>query len=315
MISITEKKKYDDFLLTLENIPIFCNSWWLDIVCGKNWNYTSVNNEKNEIIAVLPFYIKNILTYKLIIQPQLTQKLGPLIIKDLHSDPTILNELLNKLPSYDYISYNLNEESAELVSDANKDFKKVHYTSCIIKNIKEKNIIKNLSSSKRNEFNKYNKNNSITFEINNLNGKQFYEFHEKNLFKKKENVKYSKQIYIDLINECIKQKQGFVFSATLNNSILGAIFIVHDNINSYLLFTTYNTRNILSYIIIKSILFLKDKVINYDFEGGMYNTMNYYYSSFGSSSRAYLNIKKNKSIFLKIIKKISDYANIQFVNF
>lgn len=315
MITTTEKKKYDDFLLTLENIPIFCNSWWLDIVCGKNWNYTSVNNEKNEIIAVFPFYIKNILTYKLIIQPQLTQKLGPLIIKELRSDPTILNELLNKLPCYDYISYNLHEESPELVSDANKNFKKVQYTSCIIKNIKKKDIIKNLSSSKRNEFNKYNKNNLIAFEINNLNGKQFYEFHEKNLFKKKENVKYNKQIYINLINECIKQKQGFVFSATLNNSILGAIFIVHDNINSYLLLTTYNTRNILSYIIVKSILYLKDKVINYDFEGGMHNTMNYYYSTFGSSSRAYLNIKKNKSIFLKIIKKISDYANIQFVNF
>ena len=65
------KEKYRNFCKGNKTLPIFMQDWWLDTVCGEDWDVIIVE-QNNKIIAALPYYIHKKYGFKSIIPPHLT---------------------------------------------------------------------------------------------------------------------------------------------------------------------------------------------------------------------------------------------------
>jgi hypothetical protein len=70
-----DREKYIN-LCNLEKIPLFAQYWWMDAVCGKEkWDVILVE-KGGQIVASLPFYLKQMFGFKISMQPTLTQHNG-----------------------------------------------------------------------------------------------------------------------------------------------------------------------------------------------------------------------------------------------
>jgi len=90
---------------------IFEQPWWLDAVTKHNWECIELTNN-NLIYARLPYIRKKILGFSVITVPELTQCLGVYIedtgsklCKKLEREKKVINEIIDKLPSYNVSLY------------------------------------------------------------------------------------------------------------------------------------------------------------------------------------------------------------------
>ncbi|SVD38205.1 uncharacterized protein METZ01_LOCUS391059, partial [marine metagenome] len=112
---MTNKQKYYIFCETEENIPIFSQAWWLDAVCGTNWDVVLVENH-GDIIASMPYHMKKKTGFNIITMPKLTQNMGPYIKyldnqkyeKRLAFEKKVMFQLIDSLPKFDKFSQNFN---------------------------------------------------------------------------------------------------------------------------------------------------------------------------------------------------------------
>ena len=112
---MTNKQKYYTFCEIEKNIPIFSQAWWLDVVCGSDWDVALVENH-GEIISSMPYHIKKKASFKIITMPKLTQNMGPYIKypdnqkyeKKLAFEKQVMTKLIDKLPVFDRFSQNFN---------------------------------------------------------------------------------------------------------------------------------------------------------------------------------------------------------------
>ena len=78
---MNNKEKYRLLSEKEESMPLFLRAWWLDAVCGvDNWG-VSIVEKGGRIEAALPYFIDTKLGMKYLIQPPLTQFLGPWLIE------------------------------------------------------------------------------------------------------------------------------------------------------------------------------------------------------------------------------------------
>ena len=52
---MTKKELYRKFCADEESLPIFSKDWWLDAVCGDDWDVCLVEKE-GQILATLPYF-------------------------------------------------------------------------------------------------------------------------------------------------------------------------------------------------------------------------------------------------------------------
>ena len=72
----TNKDRYRELCVERKDIPLFMQSWWMDVVCkDNNWDVL-IFERNNQILGVQVYYFIKKLGFKIIIQPQLTQYNG-----------------------------------------------------------------------------------------------------------------------------------------------------------------------------------------------------------------------------------------------
>lgn len=83
-------------------IPIFAQPWYLDAVCTDGIWDAAILEEKGEILAVLPYFLKQKLGFRYITMPLFTKYLGPYFAKDfnLTEQYHILEKIISKLPEF-----------------------------------------------------------------------------------------------------------------------------------------------------------------------------------------------------------------------
>lgn len=95
---------YRDLCDAEESIPLFCQAWWLDAVCGENNWDAAVVKRGDEIHAALPYYMPS--TW-IVGMPKLTQHMGPWLRpgqgsygKELSRQMQLTTELIAQLPPF-----------------------------------------------------------------------------------------------------------------------------------------------------------------------------------------------------------------------
>ena len=307
---MTNKQKYYIFCETEENIPIFSQAWWLDAVCGTNWDVVLVEHH-GDIIASMPYHMKKKTGFNIITMPKLTQNMGPYIKypdnqkyeKKIVYEKQVMTKLIDMLPECDKFSQNFHYTITNWQPFYWKEFKQsTKYTYVLNDLYDSKLVIKNFSSECRNKIDKAKKIVSV-IETDNL--VEFYKISRMSFDRQGIKIPYSYNYLKKLDDVCSANRSRKIFFAIdKNNDIHAVVYLIRDKLSVYLLasagdpmFRSSGAKNIL---VLEAVKFAKDNGLIFDFEGSMIENVVKYNRSFGAIQKPYFHIMKTSSTLLRV---------------
>jgi len=284
------------------NLNLFVNYEWYTKCYDNNTWEVIVIKKKNNVIAIMPFFLKKFLGFTIINLPNLHPWLELWINEknlNVKKYNNILSQIINKLPKYDYLNINI----YNLISPMQfhwHNYNVNYYQTCVIDYLYKDKISKILSSTKKQNIKK-----AITDKVvlrrNYINSEDFYNFHIKTLKRK---IFYSHLELSKIFNYIINFNRGFVISAYKKNELVANALFIISNKECILLISNNDEKkckNALNYIIYKALIISKRiGCKTFNFEGSMTKGVFNSYMAFGSNIKGYYNIKKINSNLLKI---------------
>ncbi|MGN0711637.1 MAG: GNAT family N-acetyltransferase [Anaerovoracaceae bacterium] len=298
------KKAYTEFCKKTY-IPIFSQSWWMDIVCGKeNWNVITVESKGN-IIAAMPYYLKEQEGKRIITKPKLTQNNGVIIdyppkqsyIKKLDYEEKILNKIIEEIEELDIDKY---EQQYHYSFDNWLPFfwngykEMTRYTYVIEDTSDEEQILKNFSSSARNKLRKA-KNQVNIIESEDID--KFYSVNELTYARQDRETPFEKELVRKLYNGCRERNCGKIFFAVDEDEQVHSVaFIVWDDRSVYYLVNgtdpKYKASQANTLLIYHSIIYASQLNKSFDFEGSVIQPIEQAFRQFGGIRKPYFRIFK-----------------------
>jgi hypothetical protein len=298
-----------------QQLPVFFQPWWLDIV-SNHWDIALVYND--DIIAgVWPFSIDKKLGLKLVRNPLLTPYLGPLFFYPDHLvaeqkasfEQRTFQQLWLQIPNWD--SFNLEAHlsftNQELFNQ--KGFETTnHVTYEIDLQQPEEKLFSAFHTNHRNLIKQAVQHNKI------VEGEEclpkLLALHKETFSRKKKPYPFDAGMIKNLATESIRLKSGNLF-ATMDeqNNITACIFTVWDREKMYLLLSTVDLeqahQGAVRLLIWHAIKTARGKGLKiFDFEGSMDPGIEAFFRRFGGARKTYLCASRNKSLLWKLKKTI-----------
>jgi len=266
------KKLYRELCSCNPSIPIFSQAWWLDIVVDENnWDVCLVE-KGGEVVASMPYVIKNRLNFKLCTMPRLTQTLGP------------------------YIKYPKGQKYYKRLS-----WEKKMMTALIEKNSLD-DLYGNFETDIRRRIKKAKNLGVSVHESNDV--KKFYELNVKTLNRKNIKISYDCDFLKKLYDTCKSRNAVRMYFAKYQNEVIAANFLVYDDNTVYYIMGGIDPDKKdlggMDIIQFESIMFAIENGKNFDFEGSMVESIEKYFRSFGAVQKTFFTITKVDSILLRI---------------
>ncbi len=314
---MTNKEKYRKFCKTEENIPIFCKDWWLDAVCGEhNWDVVLVE-KGGQISASLPFYKTKKSVFNVVNMPMLTQFLGPYIkypvkqkyYKKLSWEKKMMEELISKLPPFDYFSQAFDKKITNWLPFYWADYKQTTLYSYVINNISIEELEKNFETDIRRRIKKAANIGVVVSE--NTDIKKFYKLNCQTFIRQNKPIPYSFDFVNHLYKACKENNScKMYFAEDEFGETIAANFLVYDSNTVYYLMGGIDAekRDLGGMDVVQheSIKFALENGREFDFEGSMIESIEKYFRSFGSIQQPYSLITKTNSKLLKIRELIKN---------
>jgi len=315
---LNNKNRYRQFCQTEPSIPIFSKDWWLDAVCGEeNWDVLIVEKGGN-IVATMPYYIKHKMGLKLMVQPLLTQHMGPYIkypkeqkyYKKLSWEKKLMDELIVKLPIFDSFSQNFSHNITNYLAFYWKGFKQTTRYTYIIENISIEDLEKKFETDiRRRRRRKADKMGVTVVECDEID--IFYKLNQMTFDRQGLKIPYSFEFIKKLYQQVKSHNAGKMYFAKDNdNNIIAANFLVYDDNTVYYLMGGIdpNKKDLggMDVVQFESIKFALQSGRTFDFEGSMIESIEKYFRSFGAIQKPYYQISKTNSKLLKIKKLVKE---------
>ena len=313
---MTNKQKYYIFCETEENIPIFSQAWWLDAVCGTNWDVVLVENH-GDIIASMPYHMKKKTGFNIITMPKLTQNMGPYIKyldnqkyeKRLAFEKKVMFQLIDNLPKFDKFSQNFHYNITNWQPFYWKGFQQTTRYTYVISNTDSLDTIVSAFSKKNKQL--FIKGNNEIRILNNLSMKEFYDICKLTWNRQDIQISYSYDLVESIFKVCKEKKCGQpYFAVDEKNNIHAVSFIISDNNTMYSIFgggdhtlMKSGAKNIILFHCLKLAV---EQGLNFDFEGSMIENIADYYRAFGAIQKPYSHITKTSSKILQIKNAFSE---------
>ncbi|MDF1671930.1 MAG: hypothetical protein P1U41_00355 [Vicingaceae bacterium] len=276
-------KLWDACVSNSVNQLIYAESWYLNLVCPEGWDALILEDYQ----AVMPLPLKSKVGLSYIQQPIWTQQLG------IFSIATITEELVFKFvksvpKKFKFISSNLN------YNNACNSLPLIAKTNLILGlNSSYDTIKSSYSSNTKRNINKASKNNiELDFDFQNIS--DFIAFIESTL----ETPLPDNDLAIlkQIITQSLKGEKGFIITASQNNEITAACFILKSENRLIYRVARSNKEGKES----KAMFLIVDELIrkhsntNYvlDFEGSEIKGIARFYESFGAEKQPYYYLKK-----------------------
>jgi hypothetical protein len=295
-----------------ENINIFHQPWWLDSVCGQgNWDVCLV--EKNGvIIAFMPYMIKKRYGFKVCSMPKLTQNLGPWFrlslakyAKQLSQQKKLMNELILKLPKFDYFLQNWHYSMTNWLPFYWKGYQQTTGYTYVIEDLSDlKKIWSNLQENIRGDIRKAENRFGLTVKSSTDIG-SFLHLNKMTFERQNKTPPYSEEFIINLNNSCARNNSRMLFIATDDKGRNHAgVYIVWDSDSAYYLIggSDYKLRNsgAVSLCLWEAIKFASTVTNKFNFEGSMIEPIERNFRAFGAIQKPYYSISKTPSVLLRI---------------
>ena len=312
------KEEYREFCKEEKEIPIFSRDWWLDAVCGEpNWDVVLFKRNKN-IVASMPFFVRERFGLRLISMPVLTPKMGPYIkysgkethYKKLSFEKKVMQKLIEQLPDFSSFEQNFDFKISNWLPFYWLGFsQQTFYTYKIeldnvdkLDNIYESDIRRQIKKSVREEV-------AIT-EKTSIG--EFYELNKKTFARKRATIPYSLS-FIENLYSILKDRNSVKILSAINKDkkLLASCFLVEDFESTYYLMggmdPDFKQTGAVDFLLSTAIEETLKKGKRFDFEGSMIEPIEKKFRSFGAIQTPYLRISKTNSRLILFRKFLRDF--------
>lgn len=312
---MNNKAKYLSLPQLQQQLPVFFQPWWLDIV-SKHWDIALADDD-GVITGVWPFSTDKKLGLKLIRNPQLTPYLGPLFFypeqlteeQKISFEQKIFQQLWQQISRWDSfdLEANLSFINGELFSQ--KGFEVTNQITYEIElQQPEEKLFSAFHTNHRNLIKQATSSNKIVEGTGCL--PKLLQLHQETFSRKKKPYPFHAGMIESLVKESLKREAGNLFATKDNeDNITACIFTVWDRDKMYLLLSTVDLEHAhqgaVRLLIWHAIKSARNKGLKvFDFEGSMDPGIEAFFRRFGGERKTYLCASKNKSLLWKIKKTV-----------
>lgn len=301
------------------DVPLFARDYWLDSVCPGHWNVVVVR-KNGRVVAAMPYHEVRKFGLAFLIQPRLTQFLGPQIdysgvSPDEYSRrlffrecvEEILSELKKKKFAYQQIA--MHRSYTDWLPFYWSGYRSILRYSYVVDNTDSCGSVSVRFSKSRRRDIRSAKLHGVTVDTG-MSVQEFYDFHSVCVAGKGEKLSYPKQTLLDLYKTLSERDEAVVFAArNSSGEPLSAGLVVMDSHSAYLLMTANDrkcgTDGAFGCMIEYAMEYCSSKVKLFDFEGSMIKGAEQSYSKYGTLQKPYICVEKYSSFFMEILLRIS----------
>ncbi len=300
---------YREFCEQEETIPIFSQAWWLDSVCGDAWNVCLVE-KGGEIVASMPYIIKNRYGFTLLSQPALTQNLGPWLkpsqakySKMLSQQKDLMETLIDQLPHYDYFNQNWHYSQTNWLPFYWHGFEQTTKYTYVLEDLSDVDSVwEGFEAKIRTDVRKAE--NKIGVKVlTDLPIDDFIELNEM-IFIRQDMIMPYKASFVKKLAETAKKRnqcKWFIAQDDKGQNHAG-VLIIWDQQSAYYLMGGGNPelRNsgATSLCMWEAIKFASTVTSRFDFEGSMIEPIERFFRGFGAKQKSYFAVSHKPSKFL-----------------
>lgn len=309
------KTKYRQLCEQELSIPLFSRDWWLDAVCGEhNWDVVAVEKD-NHLIATMPYFLVKRYGFQAIVQPPLTQTMGPWLktstakySKSLGQQKDYMSELIDKLPKFSFFSQNWFYKNTNWLPFFWKGFQQTSRVTYRLEDLSNIDLLyKNFDGKVRTEIKKAEK---LGVKIkSDPTIDEFINLNEMVFRRQGLTMPYSSQLVRQIHNACDKRKQCKIFLAEDEDGNAHAgVYIVWDENSAYYLMgggdPKLRNSGATSLCMWEAIKFSSQVTNSFDFEGSMIESVERFCRSFGAKQVSYHSLSKINSKLLMCAKSL-----------
>lgn len=315
--SMSNKEKYKVLCEQEESIPIFSQAWWLDAVAENEWDVVLVERN-DQIVASLPFVLKQKFGFKVITMPKLTQHLGPWLrpsvlntVNHLSVEKELIQSLFSKLPKHHLFRQNwffVRKNWLPLYWMGYQQTTKYTYR---IEDLTDLDSIwGNFNNSVRKNIKKAQDKFKLQIRYD-LNINDFLELNKKVFERQNIKLPYSTDLVrrIDVAAEKRKCKQ-ILIAVNDEGKMCGGTFLIWDKQSAYLLLggSDPDLRDSAAIPLVRweAIKYAANVTKSFDCEGSMIEGVERSYRAFGTTQTPYFSIFKTNSKILKAYQFLQD---------
>ena len=300
---INKKKIYREFCKKEKSVNFFSHPDWLDATVGdKNWN-VSIVLEGSNIVASMPYFVRNLFLFKEIRMPRMTQKLGPWMKKNISISDEFkyISLLFDQIPNYTFFHQNWDHNLRYWQPLYWRGFKQSTRYTYVLENLENLDkIYDNFSPTNQRQIKKAKKNKIKIEEENDFN--KFLYLQDKT-FKRQNYFNFNKKKYLIKIDNFLKKenKRKIFVACDEFGKYHSGVYITWDNNVCYYLMgggdpalRNSGAGNLCMWHAIK---FASTVTKSFDFEGSMIKSIDQFFRKFGAEPKQYFSITKVNSIF------------------
>lgn len=310
---MTKKELYREFCKNAPDLPIFMQDWWMDAVCaGKQWEvllcvkteagYRLSEGEDSvgEIVAVLPYLLRERMWMRYVLMPQMTQIGGMWLVEDVRSDVETVRQICALFVqaletmrlSYYYQHYPLDSIAPSCMQELGfKTKKRITYRVEDLSDLDR--VIGAFSKNKKRQLQK-----ALSLHADyDLNIEDFYRFHVSCLQQQGKAISYTREFLLVLDRKTARLDQGQVLAIRdADEHLLAAAFLVWDKHSMYYLIPCYDPQykesGASALLVLEAMKLARKQGVMFDFEGSMIRGVAQHYKQFGSKPTIYYSVEK-----------------------
>ena len=304
------KQTYHQFCQQNKDLPIFFQDWYLDTVCDAGIWDAAIIKKNNQVVGILPYYLKKKGPFSYITMPHLTKMMGPFITKAFRKEPhftRICKALIEQIPKVAYFEQLFSYHITNWLPFYWKNFQQTTRYSYLLDLTDLAQVYANFSTDYRN--NKIKKATELVTVVRDLPLKDLYAVNKMSFDRQGIAVPYSFD-FLQQLDESLyaHQAKTSFFAVDAQQQIHAVAYLIWDKERAYYLLAGDNPllRNSGASVLLtwKAIQFAKEEVgVNsFDFQGSMLAPIERVRRQFGAQQQAYFLIQQHYS---KMFKRIS----------
>ena len=307
------KQDYRNLCEKYQNIPLFIQDWWLDVLCGEEtWEVLMARNKDGSVRGAWPYWSTRRLFWSIIRPPALSPYGGiwfnypPNLSGKDAFEKKVINELLEALPETAFLIQDFKPSWTNWLPFYWKNFRQTTFYTYRIENPWEtKKVFDNFESSVRNKIRKAQK--QLVVREGSL--EEFYSLNEQTFQRQGMTVPYSMDLLKKLDRALALRKQRHIFIASDQEGRNHAgLYLVWDQQTAYNLMLGANPKlrssGAVQLLMWEAIQVAGAKRLHFDFEGSMLPAIEPLFRSFGGEQQPYFRIYKASNRLFYLAKEL-----------
>ena len=280
---------------------IFATSWWLDAVMPDSWDAVELSRD-GQTIARLPYAVMRKMGLTLLINPHLTQTLGPWLAPltgkyatQLAQQRELFTSLIDRLPPHDLFHQTFHYSITNWLPFYWKGFTQTTRYTYVIDDLTDlSQVWNNFHSNTRRVIRKAKKKVIVRSD---LDLEKFLDLNTMTFQRQGRSLPYSRELVRRLDAACVNhQARRMFFAEDAQGRIHAALYLIWDERSAYYLLGggDPNLRNsgAMNLLMWQAIQFASTVTKKFDFEGSMIEPIEIFFRNFGARQIPYFQVTR-----------------------